>query len=40
MAKRESPSTNRFFLISQLTSATGTEYPKFKELIISLTGIN
>jgi hypothetical protein len=39
MAKKESPSTNQFFIISQLILTSGTEYQKFKELIISLTGI-
>jgi hypothetical protein len=39
MAKRESPSTNNFYIISQLISAKGNEYQNFKERIISLTGI-
>ena len=39
MAKKESPSTNRFYIMSQLTSSDGIEYQKFKELVISLTGI-
>jgi hypothetical protein len=39
MAKRESPSTNNFYIISQLVSAKGNEYQNFKERIISLTGI-
>jgi hypothetical protein len=39
MAKRESPSTNNFYKISQLISSNGNEYQDFKEHIISLTGI-
>jgi hypothetical protein len=39
MAKRESPSTNNFYIISRLVSAKGNEYQNFKERIISLTGI-
>jgi hypothetical protein len=39
MAKRESPSTNSFYIISQLNSKNGNEYQDFKERIISLTGI-
>jgi hypothetical protein len=39
MAKRESPSTNNFYIISQLISSKGNEYQNFKEHIISLTGI-
>jgi hypothetical protein len=39
MAKRESPSTNNFYIMSQLISAKGDEYQNFKEHIISLTGI-
>ena len=39
MAKKESPSTNRFFILSQLVSKIGNEYQNFKERIISLTGI-
>jgi hypothetical protein len=38
-AKRESPSTNSFYIISQLNAKNGTEYQDFKERIISLTGI-
>jgi hypothetical protein len=38
-AKKESPSTNKFYIISQLVSAKGNEYQDFKENIISLTGI-
>jgi hypothetical protein len=39
MAKRESPSTNTFYQLSALQSATGGEYQDFKDNIISLTGI-
>ncbi|MCL1814115.1 MAG: XcyI family restriction endonuclease, partial [Treponema sp.] len=39
MAKRESPSTNSFYVISKLISEKGNEYQDFKERIISLTGI-
>jgi hypothetical protein len=39
MAKRESPSTNNFYIISQLILSKGNEYKNFRENIISLTGI-
>lgn len=39
MARRESPSTNRFYRISQIQSSKGEEYSDFKRRIISLTGI-
>jgi hypothetical protein len=39
LAKKESPSTNRFYLISDLTKSTGGEYEDFKNRIIALTGI-
>lgn len=39
MARRESPSTNRFYRISDLIAATGNEYQDFRDRIISLTGI-
>jgi len=39
MAKKESPSTNKFFILSQLVSRNGNEYQNFKEHIISLTGL-
>jgi len=39
IAKKESPSTNSFYIISQLISGKGDEYQDFKEHIISLTGI-
>lgn len=39
MAKQESPTTNQFFRISQITSPTGQEYHAFRDLLISITGI-
>ncbi len=39
MARRESPSTNKFYRLSALKSMTGDEYQDFKERVISLTGI-
>lgn len=39
MAHRESPSTNRFYCISQLTSESGDEYEDFRNRIVALTGI-
>lgn len=39
MASRESPSTNKFYRLSDLNLCKGDEYQDFKELIISLTGI-
>jgi hypothetical protein len=39
MAKQESPSTNRFYHISKLTSQSGKEFNDFKSRVISLTGI-
>ncbi|MDP2807926.1 MAG: XcyI family restriction endonuclease [bacterium] len=39
MAKKESPSTNRFYLLSSLVSGNGTEYADFKNRIESLTSI-
>jgi len=39
IAKKESPSTNCFFIISHLNSENSNEYQNFKEHIISLTGI-
>jgi hypothetical protein len=38
MAKRESPSTNRFYRISDLVAASGDEYQDFRDRVISLTG--
>jgi hypothetical protein len=39
MAKRESPTTNRFYRISDLLNGSGTEYQDFRSRVISLTGI-
>ncbi len=39
MAKKESPSTSRFYLISLLSLRDGEEYYDFRQRIISLTGI-
>lgn len=39
MAKRESPSTNRFFRISDLLNPASDEYQIFSDLIISCVGI-
>jgi hypothetical protein len=39
MARRESPSTNRFYRISEIISGKGEEYADFRNRIISLTGI-
>lgn len=39
MAQRESPSTNRFYCISNLVSKANDEYLDFRNRIISLTGI-
>jgi hypothetical protein len=39
MAARESPSTNRFYRISDLTAADGAEFMDFRNRIVSLTGI-
>ena len=39
LARRESPTTNRFYLISDLITATGNDYQDFKDRVISLTGI-
>jgi hypothetical protein len=39
MAQRESPTTNKFYKLSDLEAETGSEYQDFKERIISLTGI-
>jgi hypothetical protein len=38
-AHRESPSTNRFYRISDLVTASGPDYQDFRDRIISLTGI-
>jgi len=39
MARTESPSTNRFYLLSQLERGRGPEYADFKQRILSLTGL-
>jgi hypothetical protein len=39
MAHRESPSTNRFYRISDMIAASGSDYVDFRDRIISLTGI-
>ena len=39
MARRESPTTNRFYRISDLIKMTGDDYTDFRDRIISLTGI-
>lgn len=39
MAKQESPSTNRFYRISQIAARTGKEYEEFESRIVSLLGI-
>ena len=38
-AHKESPSTNRFYRISDIAAADGKEYEDFKNRVISLTGI-
>jgi hypothetical protein len=37
-ARKESPSTDRFYRISDLIAATGPEYNDFRDRVISLTG--
>jgi hypothetical protein len=39
VAKQESPSTNRFYLLSDLVAATGADFDDFRDRIMSLTGI-
>lgn len=39
MARSESPTTNRFYRISDLQSRSGAEYEDFRTQVISLTGI-
>jgi hypothetical protein len=39
MAHRESPSTNRFYRLSQIDGGTGPEYQDFFNRIVGLTGI-
>lgn len=38
-ARQESPSTNRFYLLSDLVAGKGSEFEDFRNRIISLTGI-
>lgn len=40
MARKESPSTNRFYRISDMVAATGDDYQDFRDRVISLTGIH
>lgn len=39
MARRESPSTNRFYRLSAIVSGKGAEYTDFRNRVISLIGI-
>jgi hypothetical protein len=39
MARKESPSTNQFYRISDLLSKTGNDYQDFRNRVVSLTGI-
>lgn len=39
MAKGESPTTNRFYRISDLVNGSGSDYQDFRSRVISLTGI-
>ncbi|MBX9910311.1 MAG: XcyI family restriction endonuclease [Beijerinckiaceae bacterium] len=39
MARRESPSTNRFYRMSDLIAASGPEYQDFWDRLVSLTGV-
>lgn len=39
MARKESPSTNRFYRISDILAADGVAYLDFRDRVISLTGI-
>jgi hypothetical protein len=39
MARTESPSTNRFYLLSQIIAGSGREYQEFEARVVSLTGI-
>ena len=39
MAHRESPSTNRFYRVSDIVAAQGSDYIAFRDRVISLTGI-
>ncbi len=39
MARRESPSTNRFYRVSDLVAASGDDYQDFRDRVTSLTGV-
>lgn len=39
MARRESPTTNRFYKISDLIAASGSEYDDFRARVLSLIGL-
>ena len=39
MARKESPSTNRFYRLSDIVQGSGEEYGDFKNRIVSLAGI-
>lgn len=39
MARRESPTTSRFYRISDITSGKGSEFEDFRNRVVSLTGI-
>lgn len=39
MARKESPSTSRFYRISDMLKGSGTEYQDFRNRVIALTGI-
>jgi hypothetical protein len=39
MAHQESPTTNRFYLISNLLAAAGADFQDFRDRVISLTGV-
>jgi hypothetical protein len=39
MAHRESPTTNRFYRISDMVTADGVDYSDFRDRVVSLTGI-
>jgi hypothetical protein len=39
MARRESPSTDRFYRLSQIDALSGDEYQDFFNRIVALTGI-
>lgn len=39
MAKRKIHSTNRFFKISDLIAATGSDYADFHDRLVALTGV-